>query len=153
VVDKISEALNVQKKSLNGSRVLIVGIAYKRDIDDIRESPALDVMGLLHQKGARLSYCDPFVSVLTGRGWAGGYDLHSEALDDPSMFSDFDCVAILTDHRGVDYQGMIAGAPLIVDTRNAIKQVYPHVFRLGAPQPTHAAVWSDAPMGIAEAVV
>jgi UDP-N-acetyl-D-glucosamine dehydrogenase len=153
VVDKIAEALNVQKKALNGSRVLIVGIAYKRDIDDIRESPALDVMGLLHQKGARLSYCDPFVPVLAGRAWGGGFDLRSETLDNPSIFSDFDCVAILTDHRGVDYKGMIAGAPLIVDTRNAIKQQYPHVFRLGAPQPTHAAVWNDAPMGLGDAVV
>jgi UDP-N-acetyl-D-glucosamine dehydrogenase len=69
VVEKIAEALNVHRKAVNGSRVLVVGIAYKRDIDDIRESPALDVMALLHEKGARLSYCDPFVS-RRGRGAA-----------------------------------------------------------------------------------
>src|SRR5436189_5727832 len=73
VVDKITAALNAVSKPLNGSRVLVVGIAYKRNIDDIRESPALDVMALLHTRGAQLSYSDPFVPTLTARGWAGGY--------------------------------------------------------------------------------
>ena len=67
-------------------------------------------MGLLHEKGARLSYCDPFVPTLAGRTWPGGYDLQSETLDDPSIFSDVDCVAILTDHRGVDYQAHGGGS-------------------------------------------
>ncbi|HWC17283.1 MAG TPA: nucleotide sugar dehydrogenase, partial [Terriglobales bacterium] len=74
VVEKIGDALNARKKALNGSHVLIAGITYKRDIDDIRESPSLDVMGLLHQKGARLSYADPHVPALAGRAWPGGYD-------------------------------------------------------------------------------
>jgi UDP-N-acetyl-D-glucosamine dehydrogenase len=143
VVDKIATALNVQRKPLNGSHVLIVGIAYKRDIDDMRESPALDVMGLLHERGARLSYVDPFVPTLAARSWKGGYDLESGTLD-PVALADVDCVAILTDHRIIDYPALAAGASLIVDTRNAIKSEYPHVFRLGAPRPPHAAAWAEA---------
>src|SRR3954447_12548128 len=142
VVDKIATALNVQGKPLNGSRVLIVGIAYKRDIDDMRESPALDVMGLLHERGARLSYVDPFVPTLAGRSWKGGYDLESAALDSAALAS-LDCVAILTDHRSIDFEALVASAPLVVDTRNAVKSRHPHVFRLGAPQPPRAADWMD----------
>jgi UDP-N-acetyl-D-glucosamine dehydrogenase len=137
VVDKIGEALNGAMKSINGSRVLVVGIAYKRDIDDIRESPALDVMAVLHEKGASVSYSDPFVPTLSARGWPGGYELHSTPLD-PSTLASFDCVAILTDHRSVDYKTVVSAAPLIVDTRNTIKESHPHVFRLGAPRPAVA---------------
>jgi UDP-N-acetyl-D-glucosamine dehydrogenase len=137
VVDKIGEALNGARKSINGSRVLVVGIAYKRDIDDIRESPALDVMAVLHEKGARVSYSDPFVPILAARAWPGGYELESTPLD-PSTLAGFDCVAILTDHRTVDYKTVVSAAPLIVDTRNTIKESHPHVFRLGAPRPAAA---------------
>ena len=139
-VDKIVEALNVRKQSLNGARILIAGIAYKRDIDDMRESPSLDVMGLLHQKGARLCYADPYVPTLAARSWLGGYDLASVAIDAATL-ADVDCVAILTDHRAFDYGAIVAGAPIIVDTRNAIKQTHPHVFKLGAPAPAHAQAW------------
>src|SRR5947207_1805911 len=131
VVDTIPDALNVHKKPLNGSRILIAGLTYKRDIDDIRESPSLDVMAILHQKGARLSYVDPYVPKLAARQWAGGYDLTAAAAD-RSSFAAAECVAILTDHRAFDYRSMIDAAPLIVDTRNAIQQRYPHVFRIGA---------------------
>ena len=143
VVDKIAMALNVQRKPLNGSQVLIVGIAYKRDIDDMRESPAIDVMGLLHERGARISYVDPFVPRLAARSWKGGFDLESGTLD-PVALADVDCVAILTDHRIVDYPALAAASSLVVDTRNAIKAEYPHVFRLGAPPPAHAAAWAEA---------
>jgi UDP-N-acetyl-D-glucosamine dehydrogenase len=132
VVNKIAEGLNGQRKALNGSQVLIAGIAYKRDINDIRESPALDVMGLLNQAGVQLSYADPYVPTLSGDRWPGGYDLVSQPLRDSALES-IDCVAILTDHRAFDYDGLVAGAQLIVDTRNAIKTAYPHVLRLGAP--------------------
>jgi len=142
VVDKIATALNVQGKPLNGSRVLIVGIAYKRDIDDMRESPALDVMGLLHERGARLSYVDPFVPTLPGHSWKGGYDLESASLDSAALAA-LDCVAVLTDHRTIDFEALAVAAPLVVDTRNAIKSQHPHVFRLGAPQPPRAADWMD----------
>jgi len=139
VMDKIAEALNVHKKALNGSNVLVLGVAYKRNIDDIRESPALDVMGLLSAKGARLSYSDPFVPTLSGKAWPGGYDLESCALN-RSTLGGVDCVAIVTDHRGIDYQLLVDSAPLVVDTRNAIKHPHSHVFKLGAPRPRHADV-------------
>jgi UDP-N-acetyl-D-glucosamine dehydrogenase len=131
VVDTIGDALNVHKRPLNGSRILIAGLTYKRDIDDIRESPSLDVMSLLHQKGAQLSYMDPYVPKLPAREWAGGYDLTAVA-PSPATFAAVDCVAILTDHRVFDYHQIVASAPLIVDTRNAIKERHPHVFRIGA---------------------
>jgi UDP-N-acetyl-D-glucosamine dehydrogenase len=134
VVNKIAEALNSHRKSLNGSRVLVAGIAYKRDIDDIRESPSLDVMNLLRENGVRLSYSDPFVPRLSARAWHGGFDLESQALDAQALGA-VDCVAILTDHTVVDYAALVATAPLIVDTRNAIKSIHAHVFRLGAPRP------------------
>ena len=75
VVDKVAEALNTKRKAINGSNVLIAGVAYKRDIDDMRESPALDVMGLLHARGAKVSYADPYVPEVHGREWSGRYDI------------------------------------------------------------------------------
>jgi UDP-N-acetyl-D-glucosamine dehydrogenase len=140
VVDKIADALNVHKKPLNGSHVLVIGVSYKRDIDDIRESPSLDVMGLLRAKGARVSYADPHVPSLSGRAWPGGCDLESTPID-ASTLAGVDCVAILTDHRRIDYATLVAAAPLIVDTRNAVKEPHPHVFKLGAPHVVHAEVW------------
>jgi UDP-N-acetyl-D-glucosamine dehydrogenase len=131
VVDTIADALNLHKRSLNGSRVLIAGLTYKRDIDDIRESPSLDVMSILQGKGAKLSYVDPHVPALAARQWAGGYDLASVPAT-RATFGATDCIVILTDHHAFDYQAMIDASPLIVDTRNAIKQRYPHVFRIGA---------------------
>src|SRR5947199_4697378 len=110
-VDKIADALNVHKKALNGARVMIVGIAYKRDIDDIRESPSLDVMGLLHRKGAQLCYTDPHVPTLAGRVWLGDYDLESTPITAGTL-AHVDCVAILTDHSGIDYRTLVAAAPL-----------------------------------------
>ena len=138
VVDAITSALNVHRKSLNGSRVLVVGIAYKRDIDDMRESPALDVMGLLLAKGAELSYFDPYVGVLPGSAWAGAFNLTSVDLT-PATLAAVDCVAILTDHRSIDYGALAETASLVVDTRNAIKTRHPHVFRLGAPHPAEVS--------------
>jgi UDP-N-acetyl-D-glucosamine dehydrogenase len=137
VVDKIADALNTHRKPLNGSKVLIAGVSYKRDIDDIRESPALDVMGMLHQKGVRLSYTDPFVPRLPALACAGGHDLESVSLD-PATLASVDAVAILTDHTAFDYDAIVEAAPLVVDTRNAVKRQHPHVFRLGAPQPACA---------------
>ncbi len=146
-VDKIADALNVHRKALNGARILVAGIAYKRDINDMRESPALDVMGLLHQKGARVQYADPLVPRLDGRAWLGGYALESVALDARALAA-ADCVAILTDHHAFDYDAIVNGAALVVDTRHAIKQAHPHVFRLGAPPPAHAAAFDpDAAEG------
>ncbi len=142
VVDKIADALNRHQKAVNGSTVLVLGIAYKRDIDDIRESPSLDVMTLLHQKGARVRYADPFVPSLSARAWHGGVALTSDPLTAQAI-GDADCVAILTDHKAVDYRMVAQSAKLVVDTRNAIAGRHPHVFKLGAPTqalvPTPAA--------------
>ena len=132
VVDKIGDALNTRSKAIRGSSVLILGISYKRDIEDMRESPALDVMAVLHQKGARLSYHDPYVPSLAGRDWPGAVDLASVALT-PSVLRAADCVAIITDHKSFDYDAIIKHSPLIVDSRNAIKGEHKHLFKLGAP--------------------
>jgi UDP-N-acetyl-D-glucosamine dehydrogenase len=134
VVDKIGEALNTKRKAINGSKVLVAGIAYKRDIDDMRESPALDVMGLLHAKGAIVSYADPFVPALHGREWSGREDIKAVDLTRGSI-AQYDCVVIVTDHKAFDYDALVAEADIIVDTRNAIKKRHAHVFRLGAPHP------------------
>ncbi len=132
VVEKVVDALNTRCKALNGSSVLVAGIAYKRDIDDIRESPALDVMALLHAKGARLSYADPHVPRLAAGAWPGHVGLEAVPLT-PASVARFDCVVILTDHRAFDYPMLVRSAPLLVDTRNAIRTRHAHVFRLGSP--------------------
>jgi UDP-N-acetyl-D-glucosamine dehydrogenase len=134
VVDKIGDSLNRHQKALNGSTVLVLGIAYKRDIDDMRESPSLDVMALLHQKGVKVRYADPYVPTLAARAWHGGFDMTTEPLT-PETIADADCVAILTEHRTVDYDMVVSHASLVVDTRNAIAGHHSHVIRLGAPTP------------------
>jgi UDP-N-acetyl-D-glucosamine dehydrogenase len=135
VADKIADALNRQRKSLNGSVVLVLGLAYKRDIDDIRESPSLDVMTLLHQKGATVRYADAHVPLLRADQWPGGFDLASEPIT-PEALATADCVAILTDHRTIDYEMVRDQSRLVVDTRNAIEGEHAHVLKLGAPAPT-----------------
>jgi UDP-N-acetyl-D-glucosamine dehydrogenase len=133
VVDKVADALNTRRKPINGSSILVAGVAYKRDIDDMRESPALDIMGLLLARGARVSYADPYVPEVHGREWSGGYDIR--AVDIPrGSLGQFDCIVIVTDHKAFDYKAMVEEAELIVDTRNAIKTAHPHVFKLGAPR-------------------
>ena len=134
VVEKVCEALNTKRKAINGADILIAGVAYKRDIDDMRESPALDVMGLLHARGASLSYIDPHVPEVHGREWSGRFDIKA-ADGGHGSFGKYDCVVIITDHKSFDYDAMVAEANLIVDTRNAIKKPAPHVFKLGAPRP------------------
>jgi UDP-N-acetyl-D-glucosamine dehydrogenase len=132
VVDKVGDALNSQSKAVRGSRILILGIAYKRDIDDIRESPALDVMAVLKQRGAILSYHDPYAPLLAAREWPGGLDMASVPLTVPAL-TDADCVVIITDHKIFDHEDILTHARLIVDTRNALKGTHRHVFKLGAP--------------------
>jgi UDP-N-acetyl-D-glucosamine dehydrogenase len=132
VVDKVTDALNTRSKAVRGSKVLVLGIAYKRDIDDLRESPSLDVMAVLHAKGAVVSYHDPYIPALPAREWPGAMDMTSVALT-PAALAAADCVVIVTDHRAFDYATIVAHAPLVVDTRNAIKTPHPHVFKLGAP--------------------
>jgi UDP-N-acetyl-D-glucosamine dehydrogenase len=144
VVDKIADALNTRRKALNGSNILVAGVAYKRDIDDMRESPALDVMGLLHAKGATVRYADPHVPEVHGREWPGRFDLRAVELT-RAIIAQHDCVVIITDHEAFDYEAIAAEADVVIDTRNAIKTSHPNVFRLGAPRPTTA----EADMAVA----
>ena len=115
VVDKIQNALNDRRKPLNGSHVHLLGVAYKRDIDDVRESPALDIMLLLQQRGGRITYSDPYVPKV-GLG-----DRELNSADALVMSAEADCVVVVTDHSGFDYQAILEKAALIVDTRNAFK--------------------------------
>jgi UDP-N-acetyl-D-glucosamine dehydrogenase len=115
VVEKVADALNEQKKALNGSRVMVLGIAYKKDIDDVRESPALDIIELLQGKGAEVSYHDPHAPSVR----IGEHTLRSVGLDGLDRY---DCVVVVTDHSSVDYKALAAKARLVLDTRNALKQ-------------------------------
>jgi len=118
VVRKVASALNDDQRSVKGSRVLILGIAYKRDIDDMRESPALDVMRLLEERGAEVDYHDPWVASFRENGHSkSGVELTREALESA------DAVVIVTDHTGVDYQMVADHARLVVDTRNATSKL------------------------------
>jgi UDP-N-acetyl-D-glucosamine dehydrogenase len=116
VVDKVQNALNDAGKPVKGSRIHVMGVAYKRDIDDMRESPALDIMMLLERRGGILSYSDPHVPKLKVEG------LNLEATPETAA-ADADCVVIITDHSAFDYKGLVERAALIVDTRNALKGV------------------------------
>ena len=115
VVEKVQNALNVQSKPLRGSRVHILGVAYKRDIDDYRESPALDIIHLLKKQGALVTYSDPFVHTLRFEGE------EMSSVSEEIARSQADCVVIVTDHAKFDYTALIREAKLIVDTRNALK--------------------------------
>ena len=132
VADKVTEALNSQSKSVRGSSILVLGVSYKRDIDDVRESPALDVMALLHERGGRVAYHDPYVPDLPAREWRGDRELRSAPLT-PAALGAADCVVVVTDHKVFDFPAITRGAKSIVDSRNAIKGAHPHVFKLGAP--------------------
>ncbi len=114
VVDKVQNALNDAGKPVKGSHILVMGVSYKRDIDDVRESPALDVMLLLQRRGGIVTYSDPHVPALK----VDGIDLHSSPEESAE---DVDCVVIVTDHTAFDYEALVGRAPLIVDTRNALK--------------------------------
>jgi UDP-N-acetyl-D-glucosamine dehydrogenase len=115
VVDKVQSALNDRSKPLRGSRVHLMGVAHKRDIDDLRESPALDVMHLLERRGALITYSDPYIP----RVAVDGLDL--TAVPPGAAVSEADCVVIITDHRAFDYAALVERAALVVDSRNALK--------------------------------
>ncbi|MBT5267875.1 MAG: nucleotide sugar dehydrogenase, partial [Candidatus Marinimicrobia bacterium] len=114
VVDLVSDGLNGMSKSINGSNILLLGMAYKPDIDDVRESPALDVYALLEAKGAKVSFHDPYVSEIK-------FDSRMEqTIDlDHSSLDQYDCVVITTNHSEYDIKAIVDGSALVVDTRNA----------------------------------
>jgi UDP-N-acetyl-D-glucosamine dehydrogenase len=115
VAQVVVDALNEERKAAKGARVLVLGVAYKRDIDDVRESPALDLMEILHARGAELSYHDPHVPALS----LPGLDLRSVDLD--QGLERTDCTVIVTDHRAIDWDRVAAGPACVVDTRNALR--------------------------------
>jgi len=116
VVQRISDALNSVKKPVNGSRIHLLGMAYKRDVSDMRESPALDVLALLSRRGAAMSYSDPYVAELTHDGRVmTSIDPAAARAQRP------DCTVICTDHTVFDYDELVDSGALVVDTRNALK--------------------------------
>jgi UDP-N-acetyl-D-glucosamine dehydrogenase len=122
VVQLVADGLNDERKAMNGARILLLGVAYKKDIDDVRESPALSIIDRLRAKGADVHYHDPFVAEIRFD------DAHTEASGEPLTSAPFtdeelraaDCIVIVTDHTDIDYQRVCSLAPLVVDTRNAL---------------------------------
>jgi UDP-N-acetyl-D-glucosamine dehydrogenase len=131
VVQKVSDCLNDHSKSVKGSRVLVLGVAYKKDIDDLRESPAMDVIRLLQEKGAEVEYHDPFCPVIKDDGHTllRNLPLHSVPLTDKTL-EGCDAVVVVTDHSSVDYARVAEKAQLVVDTRGVMREPLHHVVGL-----------------------
>ena len=114
---RLLNALNEQRKSVNGSNILVLGVTYKRDTNDLRESPALDIIKILQGKGATVSFYDSYVADLSSLEGAAHVPLEKEVVQAA------DCVIIATDHSNVNYEWVIAHAQLVLDTRNVTKHV------------------------------
>src|ERR1700686_5235695 len=125
MVDAIGTALNDRQKSLKGSRVLVLGVAYKKDVDDLRESPTLKIMQLLIERGARVEYNDPYFPKLHKMRHYDYAAMRSVPLN-PQTLGSYDGVVIATDHTSYDYAAIVDGAKLVVDTRNATRRVMRH---------------------------
>jgi UDP-N-acetyl-D-glucosamine dehydrogenase len=126
VVERVAEALNTTKKAINGSRVHVLGVAYKRDVNDMRESPALDIIELLRKRGAEVSYSDPWVPELRH----DGHTMTSVDLEN-AIASRPDCAVICTDHAAFGFDSLVKSGVVIVDTRNALKdRQAANIFRL-----------------------
>jgi len=127
MVDLVREGLNRKRKAISGSQILVIGVAYKKNVNDVRESPALDVMKLLENDGAELSFYDPYVSFvgLNGNRMMGMETLTKETLNNS------DVVIIMTDHDQIDFQFVLENSNLIIDSRNVIKKDHSHVIKLG----------------------
>jgi UDP-N-acetyl-D-glucosamine dehydrogenase len=119
VLESVGKALNQHKKALNGAKVLVLGLAYKKDIDDLRESPSLTIIELLQKDGARVSYNDPYFPTV-GKGRK--YDLQMKCAPLENL-GQYDCVLIVTDHSDYDYAGIVRESQLVVDTRNATRGI------------------------------
>ena len=127
MVDLVREGLNRKRKAISGSQILVIGVAYKKNVNDVRESPALDVMKLLENDGAELSFYDPYVSFvgLNGNRMMGMETLSKETLNNS------DAIVIMTDHDQIDFQFVVENGNLIIDSRNVIKMNHSHVIKLG----------------------
>jgi UDP-N-acetyl-D-glucosamine dehydrogenase len=121
VINKTTEALNERRKSLKGSKVLVLGLAYKKDIDDLRESPSIELIELLRSKGAKVDYNDPYIS-RTHKQREHNLRMTSRKLT-AKMLGSYDVVLISTDHSDYDYNWIVKNAKLVVDTRNATSKV------------------------------
>jgi len=121
VVDLVTEGLNDQARSVRGSRILLLGVAYKPNVGDVRESPSLEIAHLLHRRGARLSYWDPHVPTL-----AVGDQLLQHRELTPELLQETDCVVVVTNHRGCDYEMVVRDSRLVIDTRNATRRFAHH---------------------------
>ena len=119
VIEQIAAALNEQRKSIKGSKILVLGVAYKRDIDDLRESPSLTILELLREKGAIVAYNDPYFPTV-GRGRHYDLNMTNTPLDN---LGQYDAVVIVTDHSHYDYRAIVEQSQLVVDTRNATKGI------------------------------
>jgi UDP-N-acetyl-D-glucosamine dehydrogenase len=120
VVASTAAALNREKKSLNGASILVLGIAYKKDIDDLRESPSLTIIELLQKEGAKVCYNDPYFTFV-GRGRKYDLQMRNTALEN---LGQYDCVIIVTDHSDYDYQKIVSESRLVIDTRNATRGIH-----------------------------
>ena len=126
VVQQVGRALNTQKKPLNGSRILMLGMSYKKNIDDLRESPSLTIIELLRHEGAEVLYNDPYHPAV-GRGRHYNLNMSSTPLEE---LGQYDCVLIVTDHSDYDYESIVRESKLVVDSRNATKGISaPHIVR------------------------
>jgi UDP-N-acetyl-D-glucosamine dehydrogenase len=122
VVDAIAAALNDRKKALKGSRVLVLGVAYKKDVDDLRESPTLKIMQLLGERGALIEYNDPYFPELHKMRHYNYAGMRSVDLT-PQNLAGYDCVVIATDHSNYDYAAIVEASQLVVDSRNATRRI------------------------------
>jgi UDP-N-acetyl-D-glucosamine dehydrogenase len=120
VVDSVAEALNVRRKPLSGSTILVLGVSYKKDIDDLRESPAITIIEALQKRGALVSYNDPYFPRV-GKGRKYNLEMECVPLDN---LKQFDCVLIVTDHSEYDYANIVSESQLVVDTRNATAGIW-----------------------------
>jgi UDP-N-acetyl-D-glucosamine dehydrogenase len=125
VVESAAGALNERQKAVKGSRVLVLGVAYKKDVDDLRESPSLKIMELLTARGAKLDYNDPYFPEMHRMRHYNFEGMKSVALN-PQAIASYDCVLIATDHSSYDYQMIVESAQLVVDTRNATRRIARH---------------------------
>jgi len=124
-VEAVASALNDHKKSIKGAKLLILGVAYKKDVDDLRESPTLKIMQLLQQRGAQLDYNDPYFPQLHKMRHYNYENMKSVQLN-PQSIGGYDAVVLATDHSSYDYAAIVDAAKLVIDTRNATRRVVRH---------------------------
>jgi UDP-N-acetyl-D-glucosamine dehydrogenase len=124
-VDSVASALNDRQKALKGSRVLVLGVAYKKDVDDLRESPSLKIIDLLTARGAKIDYSDPYFPEMHKMRHYNFAGMKSVPLD-PKMLAGYDCVLIATDHTSYDYPMIVESSQLVIDSRNATRRITRH---------------------------